>query len=730
MPHRTPFVTAAAAALVLLLPVANAGLLGGYGNAVDDPMCAYACDYAVPSTLDCPEFANMTAEEKAAAYPSTECFATNIPYLTSIAWCIHERCDASVKTSLIDKFWEDDLIYGLAEAGLTVKYNYGEAMALINPKHPPAELSPDETTLNRTIAIPDDLYDSYMRAVVSSKHITEAESSFMIMVFLAGALVPFTMSLLRLLPFPARWVSLFHAYLIDPPVFGKHHSVAVLGLGFIPTRGQAIFIVWLFAVNAVANFANYDLQSPNAFYPDVVYAMTRHIANRSGALAITNVPLVFLFAGRNNMLMWLTDWSHSTFLLVHRWIAFICTMQACLHSAMWLQIMVKEKTYTTASHEPYWYWGIIGTLALSLFMPLSLLPLRKWSYEIFLVGHIILAILVIVGLWYHINDLYGSDGGYIIFIFLTIGLWVFDRFLRWVRIAARGVKRAHVTAVDDEYIRIDIPGVDVQGYCYAYFPTVSWKMWENHPFSVVGCNSGVDRSGISRTPSSHSPSDTEVPSSSSSPQMATDSGFKAKEAGFTSRTRAIATPNQQHGITLFIRPHSGLTRLLAARAGGASIPVLIEATYGHEGKTFLQGNETRFAPTPEYPNLLCIAGGVGITAVLPALNASLSLYDPMGTTKLYWGLRNRSLVDSLEGMITNSATGEKGNWGHIEPHITVGSRINVRQILEDELGESGRAGTTVVVCGPLAMCDEVRYTVAAMARHGKVLRFLEESCTW
>ncbi|KAJ4170968.1 hypothetical protein NW754_007111 [Fusarium falciforme] len=68
-------------------------------------------------------------------------------------------------------------------------------------------------------------------------------------------------------------------------------------------------------------------------------------------------------------------------------------------------------------------------------------------------------------------------------------------------------------------------------------------------------------------------------------------------------------------------------------------------------------------------------------------------------------------------------------WGHIEPHITVGSRMNVRQILEEEL-EHAVGGTTVVACGPLAMVDDVRYTCAALARHGTVVRYIEEACTW
>lgn len=494
----------------------------------------------------------------------------------------------------------------------------------------------------------------------------------------------------------------------------------------VPTRGQALFILYLIMVNCIGNFHGYPRLTPNAWYPERKEELIRHIANRAGDLCFANIPLVFLYAGRNSLLLWITNWSHGTFLLVHRWIAFICTFQACLHSAMWLHLAVKDDWYNEAWHYPYWYWGIIGTMGFTLLIPFSILPIRKYWYELFLIGHIVLAIVAIVGAWYHIVILYEHTDGFDIWLYTAMGIWGTERVFRFFRVAKRGVKRAYVHRIDDEYIRVDIPGVDCSGYCYAYFPTLSWRIWENHPFSVVGSNPGHTLLHPP-TPFSHSDSDE---AGSSSPQLQLDHVHsKAKEAGIVTRARSIAGPNRDNGMTLFIRPHNGLTKLLASKCGvSKGIPIMVEGAYGHEGRTMLQGAESKFAPTPEFPNVLCIAGGVGITAVLPALNECLSMYGPMGSTKLYWGIRNRGLVDAVEGMLLGVGTDEKP-WGHIEPHITVGSRINVRQVLEEELGES-TVGTTVIVCGPLAMCDEVRYTVAAMARHGKTLRFVEESIPW
>ncbi|KAJ4268815.1 hypothetical protein NW762_002885 [Fusarium torreyae] len=714
-----------AAVLLLSLPTVSATeLLSGYGRNEFKVPCAWACRYAIPSMLDCPEYAGMTAEEKAQQYPSAACFANDTSYLTSMAYCINEYCDKSIKDYKLVEFWDTDMIYGQDDPGVVLRFTYNEALAQIDTKKAPKPMSPDETVLNRTISISRDTYQANMNGVKSYRAIGKNESMFSLLVFLSGVIMPVGFSLLRLLPIPTNLRTKFYAYFIDPPAWGRKHSVPVLGLGFIPTRGQMIFILYLIGVNLAAVFAGYPNYSPNALFPDRRYEVMRHMANRAGAVAFANLPLVILYAGRNSLLLWLTNWSHSTFLLLHRWVATICTLQVCFHSLMWLRIMIEaEHAEREASKLPYWYWGIIGTLSFSLLVPLSVYYFRSIMYEVFLIGHIFFAIMAIVGSWYHIWYLYTGSGGFDIWLFIAMAIWSFDRFLRIVRVSKHGIKKAYITRVDDEYIRVDIPGVNCHGYCYAYFPTLSWRMWENHPFSVVGCNPGHARDDPHTTSHSDSEDRSLSPTSISDPA--------AKEAGIITRTRTIATrSNGKTGISFFIRPHSGLTKLLAKKAGlEAGIPVLIEGTYGHEGKTYLQGNDGNFAPTPEYPNVLCIAGGVGVTAVLPALNSSLSLYGPMGTTKLYWGIRNRGLVDAIQGMMTGIGEVTGSKWGHIDAHITVGQRQNVRQILEEEL-ERAVGGTTVVACGPLAMCDDVRYTVAALARHGTVVRYMEEACTW
>ncbi|KAK7423231.1 hypothetical protein QQZ08_009127 [Neonectria magnoliae] len=101
-------------------------------------------------------------------------------------------------------------------------------------------------------------------------------------------------------------------------------------------------------------------------------------------------------------------------------------------------------------------------------------------------------------------------------------------------------------------------------------------------------------------------------------------------------------------------------------------PVLVEASYGHKAKTCLQSSDSDFKPMRQYPSTLCIAGGAGITAIVPAVNTS-GLYGCVGKTKLYSGVRHQGLVDAVESMLPQTDS-SNSKWAHIVERITVESR--------------------------------------------------------
>lgn len=193
------------------------------------------------------------------------------------------------------------------------------------------------------------------------------------------------------------------------------------------------------------------------------------------------------------------------------------------------------------------------------------------------------------------------------------------------------------------------------------------------------------------------------------------------------------------GSTFFVRKNDGITALLHSQglSSSAGIPVLVEASYDH-GMAFLQGHE--IIPTCEFPNILCIAGGVGITAMLPILDRANNLSRPIGTTKLYWGVRTRPLMGAVEEMLhvrkektSEMKDIEEKRWGSVEVIVSIGHRLDLQTLTQTEL-KSQIGGTTMVVCGPPEMADEVRCIVLGISRHatkgGPVARLVVECFSW
>ena len=66
--------------------------LNGFPSNPYDPFCAMACVRSVSTLiLDCSDVDHMSGMMATVVTPSS-CWASNTPYLTSLAWCMHEKC--------------------------------------------------------------------------------------------------------------------------------------------------------------------------------------------------------------------------------------------------------------------------------------------------------------------------------------------------------------------------------------------------------------------------------------------------------------------------------------------------------------------------------------------------------------------------------------------------------------------------------------------------------------
>jgi hypothetical protein len=172
-------------------------------------------------------------------------------------------------------------------------------------------------------------------------------------------------------------------------------------LGNVPTVGQALWIFMFFVLNLVLSCVNYQTMPKGqmTWGFDSREEILAYIGYRTGHLGYMLLPLVMLFSSRNNFLLWVTNWSFDTYLVLHRWVARMFALYAIIHSVTLLGTYTGTGSYAAESKEPYWLWGIVATVLTCAMLVLSSLWFRRKSYEVFLILHILMAIFVLAGCW-------------------------------------------------------------------------------------------------------------------------------------------------------------------------------------------------------------------------------------------------------------------------------------------------------------------------------------------
>jgi hypothetical protein len=234
-----------------------------------------------------------------------------------------------------------------------------------------------------------------------------------VVILVTGFATPILLAALRHLPYMTSFLDRLHPYLTYPSLLPPY-QVRPLPylLGNAPTIGQAFYVLLLLVLNIVLSAVSYRSFQPNAWYATQYQEILAWVMYRTGTLGFALLPLVLLFAGRNNVLLWLSDWSHASYLLLHRWVARIFAVQVILHSILALVLYKDTGMYPAEERQLYWIWGAVGTVAVCVMLVVSGLYVRRWSYEIFLVMHVLLAVFVVVGCWYHVELRFQRMFGY------------------------------------------------------------------------------------------------------------------------------------------------------------------------------------------------------------------------------------------------------------------------------------------------------------------------------
>jgi NAD(P)H-flavin reductase len=212
-------------------------------------------------------------------------------------------------------------------------------------------------------------------------------------------------------------------------------------------------------------------------------------------------------------------------------------------------------------------------------------------------------------------------------------------------------------------------------------------------------------------------------------------------------------PKGRPYLTFLISPRNGMTRRLRdlasgkASSGECRLNAILEGPYGSSAKI------------RQFSNVLFIAGGSGITAVLPYIRAVFEDQKPedaLPNIKLVWAVRQEGFARdvlandldlatassrateklSMDIFVTSGSTmSEVSSLGEASAQFAVDSRFNSGrpsiESLVDGFIDTSSGPTAVFVCGPGKMADDTRSAVIKCGRKtSKTVELFEEMYGW
>ncbi|QIW99841.1 hypothetical protein AMS68_005359 [Peltaster fructicola] len=335
-------------------------------------------------------------------------------------------------------------------------------------------------------------------------------------------------------------------------------------------------------------------------------------SDRVGILAYALTPLSVLLGNRESLLSVLTGIPYQKLNFLHRWLGWIIFVQSALHTIGWCIVEIRlYQPQPQVAHDwiiqTYMIWGVVAMTLLTILIVLSTpWGIRLTGYEFFRKAHYVLAMVYIGACWGHWEQLK-------CFLLPSLLLWFVDRAARLVRTGllhyqlletgSFGFEPAQATitlfqhAIGGDVLRLDLeldhdPWHVGQHY-YLCFPESS--IWQSHPFTPLNAPKVVDG--------------------------------KVKHS-------------------YILRAKNGETKKLAKLAASKSISessstsVVLTGAYGEK---LMEGLTAR-------TNIICIAGGTGITYVLPVLLelASQRTYSTDRQIELVWAVRHANDLQWIE----------------------------------------------------------------------------------
>ncbi|KAG9230317.1 ferric reductase-like protein like transmembrane component [Amylocarpus encephaloides] len=437
-----------------------------------------------------------------------------------------------------------------------------------------------------------------------------------------------------------------------------------------------------------------------------------HVTKRFGVVAASQLPIHYMLSMKSpwSPLALIFKASHEELNPWHRLQGRIIYSLLCLHASFYLNFFVQAGLLKTRLTAPVVVAGWVVFLCLTTIVTTALEPVRRWSYRVFFVVHLIFGVIILPMLFIHAEPLR-------LYVFEALMLFIFDIVCRKLD-TVTGF--ATVTPVPHtNLVRIQIP-----------VPASKLKRFHAAPGQHVYLS---------------------IPAESTPP---TTPAVSIHDLLFNPFTIAEVSSK---AVTLVVRSLDGPTTKALQHLSNlpkAKPPISIEGPLG----------SSRHFPdlTAQYDRILLIAGGVGATYILPLYE---HLQDRLATQgkspdriTFIWSLSHASEAswavdptsrlridddDSVRLHVTRSASSSQ------EESVLPGGDVELETLREEGVKASGgyerpdyrkivdgvfRMGNeervAVVVCGPAGMARVVRGEVGRWVGKGRDVWFHDEAFGW
>lgn len=439
------------------------------------------------------------------------------------------------------------------------------------------------------------------------------------------------------------------------------------------------------------------------FQTSLSLSMLFVFADRTSLVFVANLPLLYIFAAKNQPIKLLTGYSYESLNIFHRRLGEVMCLLALLHSAGMLGVWytVLQPSGITLIHFlliKMILLGIGAFVAYEILYFTSLGSFRQRWYELFLGIHVVLQVAALVLVWFHHHRSRWYVG-------VALAIFLIDRLVYRMSVKPTTVRASLEVQADRKTVvlRAPIPTQEQHRWVKSVLgagTTTGWKATE-HVFLTV-------------------------------PSLARKHIIQAHP--FTIASKAPTEDAKEANLELIIRAQDGFSGDLVRHAKlHDTVSVRLDGPYGSQTAVELLQDS-------EYA--VIVAGGSGIAVAWPLV---WSVIDRAATQDLehstsaangskilfVWVIRERSHIswlgsERLEKLQSRGVTlitpDPTSDHGHPDIANIIGEWIS------DQASKRGKIG--VVASGPDGMNRAVRSVCSSLLRDGRDVSVEVEKFGW